>query len=876
MNTPTNNPLQTTPYFPDFIAPEPLSLLFEYKPDKTTREINNKKAVTYHLFYPELVLESIETINEFDCSYDKIFTVSETLPTEYLDLIKSSTTARVFVAQNSGRDLYPFWLLVKQGVLDSYELICKLHGKKSLHRGDGDEWRRASIDVLCGSKQRIKYIENIFFDNTYPGLSFIAPQAKALISTQDRHWLGNLHWLKEISSRLGNELKLEDVSGKAIMAGSFYWMNSEGVNKFRQLPISLQDWADNHLIGDKTDGKLEHFVERSLLLAAPISLATSTTAGFIANNGEIRIIEGREVKSESPRESLTQQRNSRNEQIVNLNNLHFKNQATSDIKSSYTVHTTKTSTTINGFILDLCEPQKRFQVTVHRNGEPLDTLDACHTSELGNVVDVSTGDCGFHLEIPYSIPHSEITISEKNSGLQLQPDSTPDTETIESLLTLNRTTPNAFAFPEQIRQLQIPLSKYLTGTNAIKSATVKRLKTQLEDSDNREVLSDGQNVKHVLVVNNPIAEIAVARIVEKLSLTAENTLIILHRVNSTSLLGDLPTISTNLTDIEKLFSKDDLLSSFSCINNILEKIGNCTFTLYAHHYNALFSYILGMHPLCTSVNLVEEGNLSSVPNWEAQYSSKALQYTNTKALIKKDSPLTFTNSLLQLIGPSEFEFINYTILNSHFPEVISDQTTIPEKLSTLFSNNDNTLDIDQFAHMLLMKRYYLWHPKMTSKFNMFSLSKGFKGMGETQLLSTPSLRETRLQTTYKNILGEEFALILLPGITRFPLFNKLVESNKDMTEFFNGLTPSSKIFYIMHPASRVDAATKAETLEKLNEYPIFKSLKTQDLCEVLGPNPVTEIAATCFKYVVHYGSSLSIVLEQYGSQTAEVYLDTFR
>ena len=866
---------QPASYLRKTIDSESTSLLYEYSSD-TPLKSYNKKAVVYHLFYPELVLESIETINEFNAGYDKIFTISETLPEEYLALIKQSTSARIFIAQNTGRDLYPFWLLIKQGILDTYELVCKLHGKKSLHRGDGDEWRKLSIEALCGSQKRIQYIENLFINDVYSNLCFIAPRAKALLTTTDRHWLGNLKWLNIISERLGQKLELNDVSGSPIMAGSFYWLNTEGINKFRKLPINIADWTESLKEGEKVDGKLEHFIERSLLIDTPLDLTSKTKAGFIDANGKIQIIESNRAPIIKVKNSLIDHLNNRSQQIFNINHTNFYGLANSHLLSSYKIDQKVSSINVTGYIIDICRPQKRFQICIYKGSSLLYTLNACEQGVFTDVDDVTNGDFCFQIDIPGIIKKTDISIFEKESGLEVSLEKGEfDIEKIETLLMTNRITPSVFIFPEVIRQRGIPLSKYLTGTNIISSTTLGRFKQKATESDLKEISTNDRTTKHVFVVNNPIAEIAVARITESLKLTKDNTLIILHRVNQTSLLNEYPQIHTNMSDVETLFSKDNLLVTMGAVNRILEEIGNENYIFYAHHYNAIFSYVLGFHHLCINVNLIEEGNLSSVPNWEAQHLSKNLQYTNTKMLLKKDSCTKFTNSVLQLIGSSEFEFINYTIIKSHFPNIIPNKSEIPDCLSSIFKNDTTSLEIDQFAFLLLFKRYYLWHPKMTKSFSLFSLSKAFTGMTGAYSVSKVSTKEKKLQKIYKDKLGSPFALILLPPLGRFGMFDKLVKTNNQFTDFFNDIGPGAQVFYIMHPASTVDEASISAAKKKLGENSVLKSFKADDLCDLLGQNPVTEIAATCFKYVIHYGSSLSLVLPQYESETKELYLDTF-
>lgn len=849
--------------------------LLEEVPNSNFTQAYNKKAVVYHLYYPELTVEAIETVNEFDSSYDKVFTVAETLPQDYIDLIKASTDAKIFVAPNSGRDIFPFWLLVKQGILDQYELICKLHGKKSLHRTDGDEWRKLSIKHLAGSQKRIQLIEDLFFDNSHHDLCFIAPKAKALLSTSERHWLGNLKWLKELSLRLGSEVNIEEVAGTAIMAGSFYWLNAEGVNKFRNIPISLNDWEDNHAIEDKIDGKLEHFIERVLLLNRPFYKTKKSKVGFITEKGEVDFISNLSLGNKLQVSQQVEHADLRHNKFININSNYYQTQSEEHVLGTYHVEYSNDRTIISGCILDYCNPHKRFELQIYINSQLMCSVEACEEFNLSETTDFCQSNYGFQVEIPNNINLSDIDVYEKKSRYRLERDKPLNRKMVETNLFLNQINRATFLFPEVIRQLKTSFHEYLENTNVINSVTISRAMAELKEINTQELVSKTSQTKHVFIVNNPIAEIAVARVIEKHNLSVSNVLIILHRVKNITLLKDFCQLNTNLIDVEQLFSREQLINAFEVINRILDKIGDCDFVLYSHHYNAIFTSVLGMLPRCVKTNLVEEGNLSSVSNWEAQLLSKKAQYTNLKGLIKKDKNVDYSNSILSLVFGSEFEYINYSILKSHFPNVLNNLEILQTDISQVFKSEKNSIDLEQFVRLLLLKRYYLWHPKMICGNSFYTVSRAFKSINNSHKITSPSEKEKELSIEYKKLLKNPTALILLPTTGRFHLLDKLQKSNSDFFDFFKDVSVGGEVYFVLHPADRSSKEARMKAIEMLNKFSIFKTLEARDLCEVVGDSPVTEVAATCFKYVVHYGSSLSLVFRQYEAETQELFLDTF-
>ncbi len=850
--------------------------LIEYSPKPLNTSAQNTKAIVYHLYFSELVLEAIETVNNFGADYDKIFTISESMPSKYVELIKQSTTAKIFIVRNIGRDIYPFWLLTTEGFLDQYKLICKLHGKKSVHRTDGDHWRKKSISILAGSSEKIEFFEEVLQNGKNENIGFISPLLEqTLTQTEDKHWLGNLKWLKRVSSKLGYELKLADVSGLPIMSGSFYWLNQKGLERFKTLPITNRDWERSE--GEKSahtvDGALEHCIERCLLLQKPFS--PNITAGFIDELGNSRTFPIRLRNRNSKPSHLTV----RGRKLIQAHTPYAEAIYDENLIGSYSVENLRGKTVISGFILDLNNPSRRLTISIYSKFLPLISKIANEKSEIPSIKDVSLSNYGFSFNIMEDIDARYISIFEEETGIVLSNKQIFSIEDITSLLLLNRTPSSTLSFPEAVRRTPVSPSQFLINTKFITTPYLDQYKKHaLEiDQENIQLEDSSASLKHVFIVNNPIAEIAVNRTIEELNLGHDEVLIILHRISTTSpLLEDFDQVSTNLHDVETIFSKQDLNKVLESNNSILQRIGNNYFNLYAHHYNAVFSYTLGMHPACLKVNLVEEGNLSSVSNWEVEHLSKMLQYTNLKALLDTENPLNYTNSILQLTAPGEFELMNLTTLTKHYPDDISSRNKIINTCNNLFNTVFEPFNTHQFSHLLLFRRYYLWHPKMINNVELYSVSKAFSGMYGCRSLTTPSKKENELQHIYKDLLSDADTLILLPSKASFhSLVSRIKPSDSKFDAMFKSSTSKGNTYYILHPADRINVETINAAKSELEKYPVVQLLGATDLLEVTGASPITELVATCFKYVVHYGSSLSLVLSQYECDTKEVFYNTF-
>lgn len=123
-------------------------------------------AVVLHLYYPDLWAElrqAIERISEpFDLFVSLVKGASEHMRTSVKQVFPN---AYIFDFENRGRDIGPFLVLIQSGVLFQYELVCKLHTKRSPHREDGDEWRGTLIGGILGSPSEIDLIISSFRSN---------------------------------------------------------------------------------------------------------------------------------------------------------------------------------------------------------------------------------------------------------------------------------------------------------------------------------------------------------------------------------------------------------------------------------------------------------------------------------------------------------------------------------------------------------------------------------------------------------------------------------------------------------------------------------------------------------------------------------------
>lgn len=223
-------------------------------------------AVLVHVFYPDFWDEIAPVLAAQTFAFDLFVTLtaSQTDDTGTAALrtriLTAFPQAQVWVMPNHGRDIWPFIHLVNAGVFAPYRALCKLHSKKSPHRGDGDTWRQSLIQGILGDPAR-----------TATRLARFLADDKAGFWVADGHaFYGNIWW--GINHAQGMALLARAGIGSKIPAlefpaGSIYWLKPQILNSLRQLDLAADEFEPEQAL---VDGTLAHAMERCIGLLARI------------------------------------------------------------------------------------------------------------------------------------------------------------------------------------------------------------------------------------------------------------------------------------------------------------------------------------------------------------------------------------------------------------------------------------------------------------------------------------------------------------------------------------------------------------------------------------------------------------------------------
>lgn len=217
---------------------------------------NADGAVIAHVHYPELIPEldcCLKLLSRFDiffsCSSDNVAR----------QLAAAFPRATILLVPNRGRDISGLLAICEKTAILKYPVAVKLHTKKSLHRTDGEDWRKYLFTHLVPSEVRIQAILAAFKEN--PRLCAIAPTGHRIRINDDFYAGSNAGLLAQL-------YKLSDISPRpddVFVAGSMYWFNPSALEFFPIDKLSVGDFPTER---GQTDGELHHAIERFLFVPA--------------------------------------------------------------------------------------------------------------------------------------------------------------------------------------------------------------------------------------------------------------------------------------------------------------------------------------------------------------------------------------------------------------------------------------------------------------------------------------------------------------------------------------------------------------------------------------------------------------------------------
>lgn len=212
--------------------------------------------IVVHLHYCDVWPDFEVRLRNLTSPFRLIVTLTEPNPALAARIAGQFRDAKVLVYSNRGRDVGPFIQLLRDGHLDDFELICKLHGKKTMSLGPrvifGEVWRRLLLNDLVGSDELVRGIVQRFVSQPRLGLVGSSHFRGSYPGT----WPKNASLTLDVAKRLGCP---EGQFKPDFFAGTMFWIRRELLDLLKPLNLSQDDFP---VEAGQTDGTLQHALER--------------------------------------------------------------------------------------------------------------------------------------------------------------------------------------------------------------------------------------------------------------------------------------------------------------------------------------------------------------------------------------------------------------------------------------------------------------------------------------------------------------------------------------------------------------------------------------------------------------------------------------
>ncbi|PKQ06451.1 MAG: hypothetical protein CVT72_06530 [Alphaproteobacteria bacterium HGW-Alphaproteobacteria-11] len=219
-------------------------------------------ALVVHAYYPDVFEEILATLRDTATAHRLyVTTTTERRADVERLLVASGRDYALRVFDNRGRDVLPFLKLFDELRGEGFDLVAKIHTKRSLHRKDGEKWRRALVEPLFG-RDSFERIVTAFEQDA--ALGMIGPGEH--LTGLRNNILANEARVFGIARRLG--LTSRDVTRGSFLAGSMFVVRLEALAPLMSLAIGEDDFEPE---AGQLDGTLAHAIERGLALSVVAS-----------------------------------------------------------------------------------------------------------------------------------------------------------------------------------------------------------------------------------------------------------------------------------------------------------------------------------------------------------------------------------------------------------------------------------------------------------------------------------------------------------------------------------------------------------------------------------------------------------------------------
>ena len=810
-------------------------------------------AVFYHLHFPDLVPELLWIMGRFDMGAKKYVSVTDNVPQNLISVIEASLPGvKIINVTNGGRDIKPFLDSIKIGLLDDFDWVLKIHGKKSSHREDGDYMRRRWTEILAPEVNPTSLVEEVLQD--CEEVRLLAPQ-ECLIKAKASNWVSNAQWLKQILDRINNrDNAVVDIKDwdYPILAGSFYWISKNGINFLKGLPVTGSDWDRSAEKGAGFDGGLEHAIERLMLMDLNSSATKSKSSIikiFKPDNNDSVIFKN--IRCFNPFVDHPKYYKQNVDRILkDCVNFLKKRDFLFNVEITYGPNRTFLDCILFDAYNKLSSGQK---LEVRIKGLPVRTLDFTLLYEPMFCPGLLSGQYRSQIEIYGKVDPSDIQIAFPNDFHALVPIPRSTITTVARRAAfLSYQSTSALVQSESLRLNHKPASKIFRENRVLASQFGLKC-----DAFWRTRKNINQPKFHCFVINSSYTAVSAIRTIEYLKIESDRVFIIFHRIKPIKLLDVYPYIETGIADLEVALDSASIEICLAALLRVQNFFPTGIFALYSYHYYSLFVSALAWSPFCCQVNLLEEGNLNFS---ELHQTHRVMGLLEIEFLVEK----------LGYITLKPLNYFLYSDIYRRHGNLFEFKGKLPYSYIV-----QGQLDFLNLECLNKLRRTYFYHPKMAIGNTYFRPSGIFLDseflLDHNQVaLVNASAVEGILRKQYFDLVAERASdlsvVLVLPG----GLIDKkrIISAIKSYSYKLN--YKRMNIYFLKHPAANTDFNWQA-----LVEFFFMEALPAHDFQVSPAPDGVvSDIFCSVFDVVFHCSSSIVRIASMLSKDTQYLNLNS--
>nr|NQU89176.1 hypothetical protein [Bacteroidota bacterium] len=231
----------------------------KYQPEPIPNDPVTSLAIIIHAFHFDIFLEIMNYLKNNNGAKFRFYVTSPEDLSEKITgfFIKTPFEYKILSVENRGRDILPFLNMIPQVFNDGYQVILKIHTKKSTHRLSGDLWRKDLYTKLL-NETAINRALRIF--NTDHTVGLIGTPGH--IVPMNLYYGANARLVENLSEGMG--IASSQLINLSFSAGSMFYARKQELTSLVHLNLQRTDFEEE--TGQK-DGTTAHAVERAFAVS---------------------------------------------------------------------------------------------------------------------------------------------------------------------------------------------------------------------------------------------------------------------------------------------------------------------------------------------------------------------------------------------------------------------------------------------------------------------------------------------------------------------------------------------------------------------------------------------------------------------------------